>query len=256
MTHPFHREGDELKQFDFVVSNPPFKMDFSADVEVMNADKYNRFFAGEFKVPAKKKEGMEIYLAFLQHILASLKDGGKAAMVVPTGFVTAQTGAAYKIRKRMVEENWVRGAIALPSGIFAKTDTNVSLIFIDKSRKETDKTVFLMDATALGKKQKVDGVQRTILSEKDTTCVVNYFMDSIEADKFSIIVPVEDVERKNYSLAAGQYFEVEIEYEPMNEAEYTERVSSIAGRLNELFSKGKLIEKEIQEKLEKLQYGD
>src|SRR5699024_2298951 len=88
---PFHREGDRLRRFDYIVSNPPFKMDFSDFRDDLDTQaNQTRFFAGIPKVPAKAKDKMAIYQLFIQHIMYSLKPGGKAAVVVPTGFLTAQ----------------------------------------------------------------------------------------------------------------------------------------------------------------------
>lgn len=90
---PYHKSdnGQELRTFDYVVSNPPFKMDFS-DTRERIAAMPVRFWAGVPKVPAKKKESMAIYTLFIQHVLNSLKSTGKGAIVVPTGFVTAKSG--------------------------------------------------------------------------------------------------------------------------------------------------------------------
>ena len=89
---PYHKSdnGQELRTFDYVVSNPPFKMDFS-DTRERIAAMPVRFWAGVPKVPAKKKESMAIYTLFIQHVLNSLKSTGKGAIVVPTGFVTAKS---------------------------------------------------------------------------------------------------------------------------------------------------------------------
>ena len=101
---PYHRQTagnlkGELETFDYIVSNPPFKLDFSDfSAELDTKANNGRFFAGIPKVPAKKKESMAIYLMFLQHIIYSLKPNGKAAVVVPTGFITAQSGIDKKIR--------------------------------------------------------------------------------------------------------------------------------------------------------------
>ena len=95
---------------DFVVSNPPFKLDFSDwrdEVEQL-PNSQERFFAGVPTIPNKKKEAMAIYLLFIQHILYSLNDTGKAAIVVPTGFITAQSGIEKKIRERIVDRNWLK----------------------------------------------------------------------------------------------------------------------------------------------------
>ena len=109
---------------------------------------------------------MAIYQTFLQHIIASLNEKGKAAVVVPSGFLTAQTGVGKKIRQRLIDENWLVGAITMPSNIFATTGTNVALIFIDKAK--TNEDIFLMDAAGLGHKEKIDDNQRTVLSDTET----------------------------------------------------------------------------------------
>lgn len=76
-----------LAQFDYIVSNPPFNMDFSDNQPELASDKHKeRFFAGVPNVPKKDKDGMAIYLLFIQHIIYSLAPKGKAAIVVPTGF--------------------------------------------------------------------------------------------------------------------------------------------------------------------------
>jgi type I restriction enzyme M protein len=90
---------------------------------------------------------MSIYLLFLQHIMFSLSKTGKAAIVVPTGFITAQSGIEKKIRERLVENKWLKGVVSMPSNIFATTGTNVSVLFIDKQNKGD---VILVDAAKLG----------------------------------------------------------------------------------------------------------
>ena len=87
---PYHKdENGQLQKFDYIVSNPPFKLDFSEYREDLDSKKNNdRFFAGIPNIPKKKKESMAIYTLFLQHIMFSLTKTGKAAVVVPTGFIT------------------------------------------------------------------------------------------------------------------------------------------------------------------------
>ena len=77
----------------------------------------------------------------------SLKGNGKAAIVVPTGFITAQSGIDKKIRQRLVENKMLAGVVSMPSNIFATTGTNVSVLFLDKENKED---VVLIDASNLG----------------------------------------------------------------------------------------------------------
>ena len=116
---PYHKQDKgQLEQFDYIVSNPPFKLDFSdysADLE-SKANK-ERFFAGIPNVPKTKKDSMAIYLLFIQHIMHSLTAKGKAAIVVPTGFITAQSGIDKKIRQKLVESKMLAGVVSMPSNI-------------------------------------------------------------------------------------------------------------------------------------------
>lgn len=157
-------ENKHPEKMDYIVSNPPFKLDFSdwRDQVESLPDYTERFFAGVPNIPKKDKSKMAIYQLFIQHILYSLKDNGKAAIVVPTGFLTAQSGIDKKIRKKIVDNNWLSGVVSMPSNIFATTGTNVSVIFIDKGRNLESTDVVLVDASNLGTKIKEDsGNQKT-----------------------------------------------------------------------------------------------
>ena len=104
---PAHIENKDLKKFNYIVSNPPFKTDFSnyqPDLDSKENEKL--FFAGIPNIPPKKKNSMEIYLLFLQHIIFSLKADGKAAVDVPTGFITAQMGIGKTIKKKLIDEKF------------------------------------------------------------------------------------------------------------------------------------------------------
>src|SRR5699024_9857673 len=142
---------DRLKEFDFIVSNPPFRTDFSNSIESLKTDKFNRFFAGLPNIPKKRKNSMAIYETFIQHIMSSLSKEGKAAIVVPTGFVSAATGTPRHIKEKLIDNNWLKGVIHMPANIFANTGASVSIIFVDKSKD--DETVMLVDGSHLGEKK-------------------------------------------------------------------------------------------------------
>jgi type I restriction enzyme M protein len=111
--HPHHtdRNGNLLK-FDYIVSNPPFKLDFSDfHAQLQTRGNQERFFAGIPNIPNKDKDKMAIYLLFIQHIMYSLSDNGNAAVVVPTGFITAQSGIEKAIREKLIEKKWLKGVV-------------------------------------------------------------------------------------------------------------------------------------------------
>ena len=249
-----HDAGSGVKKFDYITSNPPFKMDFSATRDLIEqkwADT-DRFFAGIPKIPNKKKESMAIYLCFIQHILWSLKDDGKAAIVVPTGFITAQSGIEKKVRQRIVNNHWLKGVISMPSNIFANTGTNVSVLFIDKSNK--DGKIMLVDASKLGEKKKEGKNQKTVLRPEEVKKIEDTFINQIVEDDFSVQVSYEDIQNKNYSLSAGQYFEVKIEHVELTQEEFNEKMATYTANLEKYFSEGKSLEGEIKQRLGELKY--
>lgn len=252
LLHPYHRDGKALKRFDYIVSNPPFKMDFSDfRNELETKENKERFFAGVPKVPAKAKEKMAIYQLFLQHIVHSLKPGGKAAVVVPTGFITAQSGIDKKIRQHLVDEKMLAGVVSMPSNIFATTGTNVSILFIDDSNKNG---VVLIDASNLGTKVKDGKNQKTLLSEEEENRIIATFNAKEAVEDFSVVVSYDDIAAKNYSLSAGQYFEVKIEYVDLTPEQFAAKMQGFTDNLDRLFKESAGLEQEIREQLAGLRY--
>ncbi len=249
---PYHKDGKTLKQFDYIVSNPPFKMDFSDYRDALDTkENKDRYFAGIPNIPAKKKEGMAIYQLFLQHIIYSLKSGAKAAVVVPTGFITAQTGIDKKIRKKLVDDKMLAGVVSMPSNIFATTGTNVSILFINDNNKGD---VVLIDASNLGEKIKDGKNQKTVLTEDEEKRIIDVFNAKEEQDDFSVAVSYEDIAEKNYSLSAGQYFEVKIEYVDLTPEEFDAKMKGFTDKLENLFSQSHDLEVEIKKQLSRLIY--
>lgn len=250
---PYHKsdDGQSLRQFDFVVSNPPFKMDFSDTRETI-AKMPVRFWAGVPKVPAQKPEKMAIYTCFIQHVVNSLKATGKGAIVVPTGFITAKTGVERKILEKIVDDHIVYGCISMPSNVFATTGTNVSVLFFDNSRT-TDKVV-LIDASKLGEEYKDGNNQKRRLRDDEIDKIVNTFLNKEVVDDFSVAVTYDEIKEKKYSLAAGQYFDVKIEYVPLTQEEFIAKMNGYTEDLEKLFAEGDILQKEIIEQLKKVKY--
>ena len=268
LTSPAHFkvEGNDssgLKQFDFITSNPPFKSDFSSsrnDIET-NWKSTTRFFAGVPNIPNKDKDSMAIYLCFIQHILYSLKDSGKAAIVVPTGFLTAQYKGKGKngkvtlegqIRQKIIDNHWLRGVVSMPSNIFANTGTNVSVLFIDKTNKDGE--VLLVDASKLGKQIKVGKNKKTVLSQEELNKIVDTMIEHKIDDDFSVSVTYDQIKKKNYSFSAGQYFDVKIEYAELTQEEFNAKMNQYSDNLDKLFTENKTLEDEIKNNLKELKY--
>lgn len=250
--HPFHKNGSELKHFDYIVSNPPFKMDFSDFRDALDSkENQQRFFAGIPKVPKAAKNKMAIYQLFLQHIISSLKPGGKAAVVVPTGFITAQAGIDKGIREHLVKNKMLAGVVSMPSNIFATTGTNVSILFIDASNKEK---VVLIDASHLGEKVKDGNNQKTVLTEEEEQRICEVFNNKWSEDDFSVVVSYDDIAEKNYSFSAGQYFDVKIEYTDMTPEQFTAKMKEFTANLESLFSQSREMEAEIKKQMAGLKY--
>ena len=215
-------------------------------------DGITRFFAGVPKIKNKKKDSMEIYLCFMQHILWSLKEEGKAAIVVPTGFITSKSGIEKKIRKVIIDNGWLKGVISMPPNIFANTGTNVSVIFIDKSNKSGDS--ILIDASNLGQKVKEGKVQKIVLNPDEIVKIENTFINNEEIDDFSVIVSNDKIKELGYSFSASQYFDVKIEHVEISSSQFYENIELYSKRLNHLFNKGHDLEKSINDLMGDLIY--
>lgn len=235
------------EKFQYIVSNPPFKLDFSEYRDTVEKDK-ERFFAGVPKVPNKDVDKMSIYLLFIQHIMYCLDDKkGKAAIVVPTGFITAQSGIEKTIREAMVKRHILRGVVSMPSNIFASTGTNVSVLLLDA--KADMEHIVLVDASKLGTTIKEGKNQRTILSPAEEGRIISVMNEKQAEEDFSVVVTADQIKEKNYSLSAGQYFEVKIEYVDITAEQFAAKMEAFKSNLKNLFAESKELEKEIQKQL-------
>lgn len=242
-----------VEKMDYIVSNPPFKLDFSEWRDQVESlpNSSERFFAGVPKIPNKKKESMAIYQLFIQYIIHSLKEDGQAAIVLPTGFITAQSGIDKKIRQHLVDEKMLAGVVSMPSNIFATTGTNVSILFIDKKNKGD---VVLIDASNLGTKVKEGKNQKTVLSPEEEQKIVETFIKKEAVEDFSVTVSYEDIKEKNYSLSAGQYFDIKFDYVDITAEEFEARMTAFQSKLSDLFQQSHALEQEIKEQMKGLKY--
>jgi type I restriction enzyme M protein len=253
MVSPYHKSGNELMKFDYVVSNPPFKLDFSDQHSELDSKlNRDRFFAGVPNIPKKDKDKMAIYLLFIQHIMFSLSKNGKAAIVLPTGFITAQSGIEKRIREKLIEEKILRGVISMPSNIFATTTTNVSVVFIDKDN--VDGKVVLMDASKLGTTIKEGKNQKTILSPEEEDEITNTFKNNLVKNEFSVVLSHEEIREKNFSFSAGHYFDIKLDYQEISLDQFSDALKSSSAKLDALFKDSNILMGEIKETMKRIKY--
>ena len=153
--------------------------------------------------------------------------------------------------KRLVDSKMLAGVVSMPSNIFATTGTNVSILFMDKNNKED---VVLIDASNLGETVKEGKNQQTVLTPKEEQKIIDTFNNKKVIDDFSVVVKYDEIKQKNYSLSAGQYFEVKIEYVDITAEEFEAKMKNFEENLSQLFKEGKELEKEIMQNLEGLKY--
>ncbi|MGN0821004.1 MAG: class I SAM-dependent DNA methyltransferase [Akkermansia sp.] len=256
LTEPaFRAPSGGLRQFDFIVSNPPFKLDFSDIREKLaSRERSHIYFAGVPTVPKKDKSKMAIYTCFIQHVLASLAENGKAAIVVPSGFLTASSGVDPAIRRKLVQEHWLRGVVSMPPNIFGQTGTSVSVLFIDKEGAAERQGAILIDASKLGETVKVDNKQRIVLRPDEQQKIVSAFKAHVPVDDFAIVPSFEEMEEKGCSFSAGQYFDIKIEYSPISPEEFRKRMEDFEKQFEQDCLEAARLDAEIKEQMKKLRY--
>ncbi len=224
-----------LKMFDYIVSNPPFNVDFSDNRDTLAGENYKeRFWAGVPSVPAKDKDSMAVYLMFFQHILFSMKKNGRAAIVVPTTFLTKNQKIEKALREKIVDENLLRGIITMPSNIFATTTTSVSIVFLENNSDREN--AILIDASDMGEKYKDGKNQRTFLRPFEIEQIINAFNDGKTIQNFSVVVKHLDISENKYSLKARQYFKLVIERKELTPQEYEKKLRNYHIEYTSLFN--------------------
>lgn len=197
-------DSDELKQFDYIVANPPFSLKNWRD----GLKEYGRF-AGYAEVPKKKGD-----YAWLLHIIKSLKPTGKAAVILPHG-VLFRGATEGEIRKNLIDKGYIKGIIGLPANLFYGTGIAACIIVIDKEAAGLRDNIFMIDASRGFIK---DG-NKNRLREQDIYKIVNTFNNEIEDDpKYARKVPLSEIKnsKNNYNLNIPRYIENNDDKDPQD----------------------------------------
>ncbi len=203
----FLEDNGGLKQFDFIVANPPFSSknwsngvyDLEGDEVVDKTDNgtdYGRFKG--FGIPPTKNGDY----AFLLHMLRSLKSKGKAAVILPHG-VLFRGNAEAEIRKNLIKKGYIKGIIGLPANLFYGTGIPACLIVLDKENANNRKAVFMIDAS----KGFMKDEPKNRLRAQDIHKIVDVFNKQLELPKYSRIVTISEIETKEYNLNLPRYID-------------------------------------------------
>jgi type I restriction enzyme M protein len=195
----FLDDNGRLRTFDFVVANPPFSYKaWTTGFAVQKgtvSDIHDRF--KDYGIPPKKRGDY----AFLLHIIRSMKSKGKGAVILPHG-VLFRGNAEAEIRENIIRRGYIKGIIGLPPNLFYGTSIPACIIVLDKENADNRKGIFMIDASNGFMK---DG-NKNRLREQDIHKIVDVFNKQIEIEKYSRIVPVDEIEKKNeFNLNIPRY---------------------------------------------------
>lgn len=195
----FTDKNGNLQTFDFAVANPPF-----SDKKWRNSlgdpknDIYKRFIYG---TPPDKNGDY----AFLQQMIASLKDTGAGAIILPHG-VLFRGNAEEIIRKNLVEKGIIKAIIGLPANLFYGTPIPACILVLDKSNMGANRDIFMIDAS----KGFIKDGNKNRLRERDIHAIVDAFRNQSTIKKFSRVVKYSEIEKNGFNLNIPRYIDSSI----------------------------------------------
>ncbi len=250
LANPLHLEHDDLMKFDVIVSNPPFSLDkWAKGFESVNStiiddgkkkntfkmeasmDRYNRF---EYGVPPKSIGDY----AFIQHMLKSLADDGRMAVVLPHGalFRGASEGL---IRQRILEDNLIDAVIGLPENLFYGVSIPATIVVFKKNRTRND--VLFIEASREYEK----GKNQNTLTKENIQKILDTYKNYKEVEKYSHIATMDEIKENEYNLNIKRYVDTFEEEEEIDIEETKKNIEKINEELQ-------VLEKELQESLKEL----
>lgn len=222
---PRHREEEP---FDAIVSNPPYsqKWEGKNNPLLINDDRYSP--AGILAPPSASD------LAFTMHMLKSLSESGTAAIVEFPG-VLYRSGAEQKIRKYLVDHNFVDTVIQLPANLFFGVSIATCIIVLRKSARP-DNSILFVDAS----QQFVKDGNKNRLKPENQDAIVNAYAERKEVQYFTRLVPCQDVAANAYNLSVSSYVEQEDTREVIN-------IEEVNAQLETLCKEGATLRTEINQ---------
>jgi len=218
LTDPKHWDDEP---FDAIVSNPPYSINWEGDANPLLIND-PRFSPAGVLAPKSKAD-----LAFTMHMLSWLSTSGTAAIVEFPG-VLYRGGAEQKIRKYLVDNNYIDTVIQLPPDLFFGVTIATCIIVLKKSKKD-NKTLFI-DAS----KEFVRGGNKNKLSEENRKKILNAFIERKDAEYFVKLVDNKTITDNDYNIAVSSYVVSEDTREVVDIIELNEKIKEIVKRQQKL----------------------
>ncbi|MCX4241339.1 class I SAM-dependent DNA methyltransferase [Paraliomyxa miuraensis] len=229
-------EGGELVLYDRVIANPPFSLD-EWGREVAERDGFGRF---RFGLPPKGKGD----LAFVQHMVATVKEGGKVGVVMPHG-VLFRGAAEGKIREAMLREDLFEAVVGLPPNLFYGTGIPAAVLVLARGKEEERRgKVLFVDAS----REFREGSNQNYLREEDVGRIAKCVAGFEDVEKYARVVEVGEIEKNDWNLNISRYVDTSEEEERVD-------LQAAVARLRELEKERAEAEGRMNAFLEELGYG-
>ena len=218
LTNPQHWDDEP---FELIVSNPPYSIKWAGDENPLLIND-PRFAPAGVLAPKSKAD-----LAFIMHSLAWLASNGTAAIVCFPG-IMYRGGAEQKIRKYLVDNNFIDCIIQLPSNLFFGTSIATCIMVLKKGK--TDNKVLFIDASS----ECVKVTNNNKLTPENINKIVDTFAQRAEEVHFSHLAEYSEVQENDYNLSVSTYVEAKDTREKINIAKLNAEIAQIVARENEL----------------------
>lgn len=232
LANPLHLDNGNLMKFQVIVANPPFSLDkwamgFAGDNDEKfkmeaSLDPYGRF---EWGVPPASKGDY----AFVQHMLYSLAEDGRMAVILPHG-VLFRGASEGRIRKQIIDMNLLDAVIGLPEALFYGTGIPACIMVFKKNRKRRD--VLFIDASGDGSYEK--GKNQNKLREQDIAKIVETYNNYETVDKYAYVAAYEEIKESDYNLNIPRYVDTFEEEEPVDMEQVAKNIERIKEEINEV----------------------
>lgn len=225
------------KPFDAIVSNPPYSVDWVGnDNPILINDE--RFAPAGVLAPKSKAD-----YAFIMHVLSYLSGKGRAAIVCFPG-IFYRRGAEQKIRKYLVDNNYIETIMALPENLFYGTPIAVDILVLSKHKKDTKIQFMDVSSEHFYKKE----TNNNILEPEHIEQIFNYFLKKEDIPYISKLVDFEEIVKKDYDLSVGAYIEKRDNKEEINIDNLNQSMFQIVLSQQELRIKIDTIVKDLERK--------